>query len=308
MALVKQTFTAGEVLQSIKEGMNLWDFAIKFGISNPERSNFLKFLLLCTNDNKKAKKLYEQLISNSDVYVKKNVNSSETLNYDSLLYLARIGYSRIEIMKKFGRTSYASFCTSLRKIFKTELVEDKKRVELTELLKANTKSISVKIIPEEPLDDEAAGIDKLTIEDPHEEVVIHDTHKKTEKIVIYTIEYLKRQNISLDDELFCGDDEKIILSTTLSSFINSKSVSEDNKIKLSEAVLSQALILCQRTKKRICIATCEPKTALNAFSLGFEVRIPKSILYKKFADITNESLSKISYYKCKKSNCTCFIF
>lgn len=316
----QETYTYSEVLRSIEGGIDLWEFAKKFKIHILERYNVLELLLLCTDNDKEASKsLYQTLIANS-----KMLRKDDGFNYNTLISLAKKGYCKIDIMKYFGKTSYSSFSTSIKKLYRKENIDDKKQKELSKMLKNNIKAIEVFFIPDvkkEIINTEITESNILKSEAKN-----NDTPLFSDKLVIYTIEYLQLQGNKIVDELFDGaNEERIILSTTLSKYMKNDSNSELAKIQITEAinekmlsvlvttseypanhtnknsadndtVLSQALMLRRHTDKTICIATREPQTAINSLSLGFEIRIPKNILIQKFSDITNQNIKDISYY------------
>lgn len=318
------TYTYSEVLQSIEGGINLWDFATKFGISYLQKNKFLQLLMVCTNNDKKlAEEYYSKLTANSTKWAKENIDRSEKLNYNTLLYLAKKGYSRVEIMKRFGRYSYTGFTYTLDVIYKKEHVTEEMKKNISKLLRKNTKPSKVSFIPDTLIPDE---VKEVEITNNASISVCEEPQVSTNKIVFYTFEYLRKLENVLKDVYQKENERNIILSTTLSRFMN-KTSSKDAQIELTDLInenkveilnfsseykvgshalissendfiLSQALMLSFSTDKKIYIATCNPQTAINALELGLGVRFPKHLIIKNFSDateVTEESEIQVDY-------------
>lgn len=309
----QETYHYSDVLNSINEGMNIWDFATKYGINFLEKAEVLKLIQKCTNDDEKeAEEFMLLLLSNTETYVEEeNIfffhNNESMLTYDTLLFYAdKEGYSRNEMMKWYGKTSYQAFSKMLNKIFRNENVSPKLAKSLRNKIIENSKAPRVVIIP-----------------DPTSDVNV-PAEKTQEKLVIYTIEHLRQQSHAIEN-IFSNDDEHVILSCTLSRFMKHNNIKESAKIALNKVlnskkadvvmvnseygagsvgsisiendfVLSQAIKISSSTPKKIFIATANPQTALNALSLGFGIRVPISTVNAKFANIIKNKVDEFEDY------------
>lgn len=309
----QETYHYSDVLNSINEGMNIWDFATKYGINFLEKAEVLKLIRKCTNDDEKdAEEFMLLLLSNTQIYVEEeNIfffhNNESMLTYDTLLYYAnKEGYSRNEMMKWYGKTSYQAFSKMLNRIFRNENISSELVKNLRNKIIENSKVPRVVIIP-----------------DPTSDVYV-PVKKTQEKLVVYTIEHLRQQSHAIEN-IFTSEDEHVILSCTLSRFMKHNNIKESAKIALNKVlnskkadvvmvnseygagsvgsisiendfVLSQAIKISSSTPKKIFIATANPQTALNALSLGFGIRVPISTVNSKFANIIKNKVDEFENY------------
>lgn len=247
-------YTYNEVLKSIEEGINMWDFAKKFGISRLERFHIKEILMLCTNNNEAlTEKLLEKISLNSQAYLEENAELEEIITYESISNLANNGYSLLDIMKKFGKTSAASFSSTIKNIYKKEGITEETQNKISQLLKVNAKNTKVTFIEKceelaevttDSCNAKVCENTKSTQTLPNSFIYSTNENRNNDKnngrIVIYTSDYFQHYNHNflaneLDEET---TDERVIFSSTLQKYLMKKSVPVANKIKLTETINS----------------------------------------------------------------------
>lgn len=349
-----KTINSSEILRLImEENYTIWDLSILLNV-NLGAANSLKKLLIkcCDNDTKKVNLYFSTIKKNNDNYLKNNINKKYLFTFNILTHLANARNSQVEIMRKMGHADYSTFKYHFNKMLERENISPELKKILENKIKDNKKNLKVIVIynnSEEKSDahssyenQEGKNSDSIISSDTDNttnnsiEVVNSIDVIDANKIVIYTYEYLKNSE-NLEDE-FLGNEEKIILSSTLELILKDKQIHSTKKYQLTkyinisdinlrilsvssnyafnkinddsgfiafdnDVILSQALMLSRYTQKDIYIATNLQKTALNALNFCFGIRVSKVNVIEYGLDYLNNN-DTLNYfdYKLPKEN------
>lgn len=342
----KNTYYYDEIVRWIEEDkITIWDLALRLDLSISSTQPLDTLLkMICNNNILKADRLKKQLKENSKNYAKEN-KSNKKLNYTTLVELANNGFGSTEIMKLFGYIDYQQYTNATTKIINNENIKRSIIKELKLKIKHNRKNKEIEILPNK---DNSSIPNIPNTETSNNSVSIQNVEKVNEnlapcevissikgfdsqKIIMYTYEYLKDEDFGM--ELLNFEEEKIILSVTLNKFISDVTIPDAKKIALSNAIndpkinlrvlmamsnyekknittqnlayendliISQALMLAGYTDKEIYIASKSHLTSLNVMSLGFGIRLSKRLLINEFCDIQDED--SLTYFDYKNPN------